>query len=81
MRDFPHLPHAPAIVDRRHFTNEELGSWGMKWSDVTITGLIGGKVVATRRFVADPVPAQLELLADAECVYLHDGSADRGAHA
>lgn len=65
---FPHLPHAPVIVDRRHFTNEELGLWGMKWEDATITGYINGKPVKTVSFCADPVATTLEVVADAEAI-------------
>ena len=46
---FPHLPHAPVIVDQPHFTNDELGLWGMTWEPATITGFLDGKPVATVR--------------------------------
>ncbi len=69
---FPHLPHAPVILDRRHFSSEELGQWGMEWLDGKIVGLIGGRPVAERRFVADPVPATLELAPDATRVERHE---------
>jgi beta-galactosidase len=62
--NFPHLPHAPVVVDRRHFTSAELGLWGMKWEDATITGYVGGKPVKTVRFVSDPVATTLEAVAD-----------------
>ena len=65
---FPHLPHAPVIFDRRHFSSEELGLWGMKWEDATITGYIGGKPVKTVQFCADPVATTLEVVADAEAI-------------
>ena len=61
---FPHLPHPPVVIDRRHFTDEELGRWGMTWEAGEITGYVGGKPAATVTFVADPVPARLEVLAD-----------------
>ena len=61
---FPHLPHPPVIIDRRHFTNEELGLWGMKWEDAQIVGYVGGKAVKTVRFVADPVATTLEVVPD-----------------
>jgi beta-galactosidase len=65
---FPHLPHAPVVVDRRHFSNEELGLWGMKWEDASITGYIEGKAVKTVQFCADPVATTLDVVADAEII-------------
>jgi len=70
--NFPHLPHPPVVLDRRHFTDAELGLWGMEWSDATITGYIGGKAVKTVRFVADPVANMLEVIADAETIGASD---------
>ncbi len=61
---FPHLPHPPVIIDRRHFSEDELGLWGMEWLDATIVGYVGGKPAAEVKFVADPVPARLEVIAD-----------------
>jgi len=61
---YPHLPHAPVIIDRRHFSAEELGLWGMRWEGATITGYIGGKPVKTVRFAADPVATTLEVVPD-----------------
>jgi beta-galactosidase len=61
---FPHLPHAPVIFDRRHFSNEELGRWGMQWEDAVIVGLIGGRPVKEVRFTAAPVATMLEVVAD-----------------
>ncbi len=69
---FAHLPHPPAIVERRHFTDAELGQWGMEWRDVTVTGLIGGKPAKAVRFVADPVATTLEVVADAAQVAVND---------
>ena len=62
--NFPHLPHPPVVIDRRHFTAEELGRWGMRWEDGVITGLIAGKPVKTVRLVADPLATTLEVKAD-----------------
>jgi beta-galactosidase len=71
---FPHLPHPPAIFERRHFTADELGRWGMEWLDATITGLVGGRPVAERRYVADPVATTLEVTADARRIDAVGGS-------
>ena len=62
---YPHLPHAPVVFDQRHFADAELGLWGMSWHDLELVGFIGGEPVAERRMVADPVPARLEVAADA----------------
>jgi beta-galactosidase len=67
-RRFPHLPHAPVIFDRHHFTADELGLWGMLWEGATITGLIGGKPVAEVRFAADPVATELAVVADRQAI-------------
>ena len=69
---YPHLPHAPVIFERRHFTNDELGLWGMTWEDAEITGFVNGQPVATCRFVADPLPTRLELAPDATRIGPHD---------
>jgi beta-galactosidase len=70
--NFPHLPHAPVILDRRHFSDAELGQWGKEWRGGTVTGFIRGEPVAEVQFVADPVPTKLELSADAERLESHD---------
>ena len=61
---FPHLPHAPVVIDRRHFTAEELGRWGMKWEDGLLIGYIGGKAVKEVRLAADPVATTLAVVPD-----------------
>ena len=61
---FPHLPHPPVIFDRRHFSEEELGRWGMLWEDAVIVGRVGGKAVKQVRLVAAPVATTLAVIAD-----------------
>jgi beta-galactosidase len=61
---YPNLPHAPVVFDHRHFSPDELGLWGMRWEDGTLTGYVGGKPVATLRMVADPLPTTLRVVAD-----------------
>lgn len=61
---FAHLPHAPVIATREDFGDEGLGTWGSSWSGCTINGFVGGKQVATRTYVADPVPTTLEVVPD-----------------
>lgn len=69
---YPHLPNAPVIVDRRHFTQEELGRWGMSWEHCTMTGYVDGKPVATRNFVSDPVATTLQVTPDNTQIGQHD---------
>jgi beta-galactosidase len=61
---FPNLPHAPVIIDNRAFSPEELGLWGMRWEDATLTGYVGGKPVSKLTLVADPVADRLEVAPD-----------------
>ncbi|MCZ4094408.1 glycoside hydrolase family 2 protein [Sinorhizobium psoraleae] len=63
-QNFPHLPHAPVVIDHRHFTKDELGVWGMKWESAEFTGFIAGKPAASLRMIADPVPTTLQVEAD-----------------
>ncbi len=69
---FPHLPYAPVVVDRRHFTGDELGLWGMTWEHGEVTGFIGGKPVAVAKFASDPVAHELQVVADATMIGRHD---------
>ena len=61
---FPHLPHPPVIIDRRHFSADELGRWGMEWQSAKIVGLVNGQPVKTLHYAADPLPTRLEVVAD-----------------
>lgn len=61
---YPHLPHPPVIFDRRHFSAEELGNWGMAWLDGEMIGYRGGKEVARVKFAGGPLPTRLEVAAD-----------------
>ncbi|GLS17120.1 beta-galactosidase [Labrys miyagiensis] len=63
---FPHLPHAPVVIDHRHFTKDELGVWGMRWEDAHFTGFVAGRPVAELHMVADPVPKRLEVVTDSQ---------------
>ncbi|OCJ02559.1 beta-D-galactosidase [Rhizobium sp. AC44/96] len=62
--NYPHLPHPPVVLDHRHFTPDELGTWGLAWIDGKFTGYIDGEPVAHLTFAADPLPTTLELVAD-----------------
>lgn len=65
---FPHLPHAPVVLRREHFTEEELGVWGMSWQDAVVTGFVAGQPVRSVAFVADPVAHRLEVVPDAHAI-------------
>jgi len=65
---FPHLPHPPIILERSHFTANELGQWGMLWEDGEVTGYLNGKPVAHARFVSDQVATTLQLAPDATTI-------------
>ena len=69
---FPHLPHAPVIVDRRHFSSQELGLWGMSWEAASVTGYVNGKPAAMRRFADNPLPTALQLAPDATAIGSRD---------
>ena len=61
---FPNLPHPPVIFTHRDFIESEMGKWGMKWQSAKFVGYSGGKPVAERLMVADPVLTRLEILPD-----------------
>jgi len=61
---YPHLPHAPIIIDGRHVDINDLGAWGQRWCDGRITGFIDGKPVAEVRLSGNPLPTTLEVRAD-----------------
>lgn len=61
---YPHLPHAPVIIDGRHVGINELGEWGMRWLDGKITGFVDGKAVAEVRLSGNPLPTTLEVRID-----------------
>ena len=65
-KNFSNLPHPPIIVDSEHFPENVFGTWGTDWPNVTISGFIDRKLAITRRFVADPVPTNLEIIPDLE---------------
>lgn len=66
--NYPHLPHPPVVLDRRHFTDEELGLWGMQWENATIVGYVGGKPAKQVRFAPDPVASTLKVVADRDSI-------------
>ena len=61
---YPHLPHAPMVIDGRHVKLEDLGAWGQRWSDGRITGFIDGKPVAEVRLSGNPLATTLQVQAD-----------------
>lgn len=63
---YPHLDHPPCILERHMVTPEEFGEWGMTWRDGTIIGYLDGVAVKSIFMPADPVPTNLEMVADAD---------------
>lgn len=61
---YPHLPHAPVVIDGRHVDLAELGAWGMRWQDGRFTGFVNGEAVAEVRMSGKAVATTLELVAD-----------------
>ena len=71
---YPHLPHAPVIIDGRHVNINDLGAWGMVWRDATITGFVAGQAVAQVKLSGRPVPTTLAV--DVDDVELLAGEKD-----
>ena len=65
-KNFSNLPHPPIIVDSEHFPENVFGTWGTDWPNVKINGFIDRKLAISRKFVADPVPTNLEIIPDLE---------------
>jgi beta-galactosidase len=70
---FPHLPHPPVVIDRKHFSAEELGQWGKLWRDGLLTGYLDGRQVAQVRLAADPVATTLAVVPDAGTIAADGG--------
>ncbi|MBX5047275.1 glycoside hydrolase family 2 protein [Rhizobium lentis] len=75
--NYPHLPHPPVVLDHRHFTSDELGTWGLEWIDGTFTGYIGGEPVASLKLAADPLPTTLEIVADSQTLKARERDSTR----
>ncbi|OWV66156.1 beta-D-galactosidase [Rhizobium sp. R339] len=75
--NYPHLPHPPIVLDHRHFTADELGTWGLEWIDGTLTGYIGGQAVASLTLAADPLPTTLEIVADSRTLKARERDSTR----
>ncbi|MBB2751966.1 UNVERIFIED_ORG: beta-galactosidase [Rhizobium aethiopicum] len=75
--NYPHLPHPPVVLDHRHFTADELGTWGLEWIDGTLTGYIAGEPVASLTLAADPLPTTLEIVADSSTLRARERDSTR----
>ncbi|MBP2443584.1 glycoside hydrolase family 2 protein [Rhizobium leguminosarum] len=75
--NYPHLPHPPVVLDHRHFTPDELGTWGLEWIDGTLTGYIAGEPVASLTLAADPLPTTLEVVADSSTLKARERDSTR----
>ena len=62
--NYPHLPHAPVVIDHRHVDFAEIGAWGMRWQDGRFTGFVDGEPVAEVRLSGKAVATTLEFVAD-----------------
>jgi beta-galactosidase len=71
---FPHLPHPPIILDRTHFSADELGLWGMMWENGEVTGFVDGKPVATARFLSDQIATSLQVEPDATTIGAYEST-------
>jgi beta-galactosidase len=69
---YPHLPRPPVVIERAHFTDDELGLWGMQWQSATITGFVDGRRAKEIEFAADPVASHLQVIADASTIVSGD---------
>ncbi|MBX4868582.1 glycoside hydrolase family 2 protein [Rhizobium bangladeshense] len=75
--NYPHLPHPPVVLDHRHFTADELGTWGLEWIDGTFTGYIVGEPVVSLKLAADPLPTTLEMIADSSTLKARERDSTR----
>ncbi|MBX4895912.1 glycoside hydrolase family 2 protein [Rhizobium bangladeshense] len=75
--NYPHLPHPPVVLDHRHFTADELGTWGLEWIDGTFTGYIAGEPVVSLKLAADPLPTTLEMIADSSTLKARERDSTR----
>lgn len=75
--NYPHLPHPPVVLDHRHFTPDELGTWGLEWIDGTLAGYIAGEPVASLTLAADPLPTTLEIVADSSTLRARERDSTR----
>ncbi|AGS23510.1 glycoside hydrolase family 2 protein [Rhizobium etli] len=75
--NYPHLPHPPVVLDHRHFTADELGTWGLEWIDGALTGFIAGEAVVSLKLAADPLPTTLEMVADSSTLKTRERDSTR----
>ena len=74
---YPNLPHAPMIIDGRHINISDLGIWGQRWLDGSITGFVDGKKVAEVRLSGNPLPTTLEVQVDDLELFANEKDATR----
>lgn len=65
---YPNLPHPPVVIDRKHFSEDELSEWGEKWFSTTVIGLVDGKEVARVELPAKKTPTELQVVADRDAL-------------
>lgn len=71
-QNFPHLPHAPVVIDARSVAPEEIGAWGTTWEDGTFVGYLNGEEVERIVLPASPIPTTLAMGVDEQRLELGD---------
>lgn len=66
---YPGIEYPPVILEK---SEESFREWGMGWFDGELRGYVDNRRVITRRFLKDPVPVKLDIVADDPCL-LADG--------
>ena len=58
---YPFLDYPPVIFDHTLFEPDELGKWGLYWTNVKFTGFLNDAEVISLKMVADPIATKLEI--------------------
>lgn len=77
VKQFPHLPHAPVIIDDTVISPQEFGEWGMKWDAVSLRGFHNGKIVCEMKMPANPVATSLRVKSDYRELPVNEKAATR----
>ena len=60
------LPYPPFVIDTDVISPSQLGEWGMRWEDGTISGFVAGQKVIEVQMSGEPLPTTLAVVADDE---------------
>lgn len=58
------LPYPPFVIDTDIISPSQLGEWGMRWEDGTISGFVAGQKVVEVQMSREPLPTNLTVVAD-----------------